>query len=400
MSFVFFINIDAMKRSVTIVTKKQSTIMAPELPKEIWLHIIACSTVKNKLRQTCSYIHTLASRKNKEIFLHDQLRLNYTDLKRFIIYYADLDEHLIVYNLLLHGANPDAQGDHGMSLMSYAIQNKNSNMIDILLKHPDISPHSQEQGKNGLAYLASTIDSFIGTDKSAALFFFAKKDMSAMIHHDLLSKISQQDKGKALVLATTYSSINVIRTLLVYQVNPNFISQDFRDNPLHIAARRGYTNILKLFVENGARIDDKNFYNLTPLHCAIRSGYINSTQFLIDQGASINTRGGNHYETSLLMAIKLGYIKIIELLLDNHVDINEKVSLGETALHYAVYYNRTNVVRKLLTYPDIQINIQNNKGETPLDIAIKNGLMDIAHTLFNNGGKSGLDSRWNQMNRR
>jgi len=389
-----FIPVDAMKRSIPKTDRKETSVTpCPILPTEIWIHIIACSMAKNDLHKTCSYLRAIASRKNKAIFLHNQLKLSPPDLKRFVLYYADLGENLIVNNLLLHGANPNEEGDHGRSLMGYAILNKNNDMITLLTNHPDSNESTKERGCHILKHFASEKQS---TEPNkihtlATLSFCAKNDNSTMAEHILRSSsIAACDKQEALALATKHGSINVIRALLADNVSPNFIMRKFYGGPLHITARRGYTSILKLFIENGAQIDTKNHLNLTPLHCATQAGYINTVQFLIDQGASVTMRGGDKNETILIMAIRSGFIKIIDLLLNGHVDINEKTSSGDVALSYAVCCERKNVIEKLLTHPDLEINKQNDLGETPLDIAIKFRRISIAELLFGYNAKRGV----------
>lgn len=39
----------------------------------------------------------------------------------------------------------------------------------------------------------------------------------------------------------------------------------YKNTPLHYAAKKGHLGIVKLLVEAGAALDQKNFYNDTPL---------------------------------------------------------------------------------------------------------------------------------------
>lgn len=381
-----------MKRPFRDIRRQQLPIITySEIPEEIWLHIIACCAIKNIFRQTCSRFKALASRKNTAILFHDQLSLSIADLKKFILYYADLGENNIVHNLLLCGADPNALGDHGMSVMSYAIQDKNINIINILLKHPEVSTSNKKQGEsfctdftfnNHYDEINKRLISDVGMNKGVALSFFAQKNNSAMIEHIILSGANENDTREVLLLATLHGSIDVIRTLLAHNMSPNFNDSRYNGGPLHMAARKGYTHIAKLLVENGALINAKNSYFCTPLHCAIQAGRINTVQFLIDVGACPNTRGGKLNETCLVLATKQGFTKIVELLLNNHADINEKSSYGGTALHYALHYNHLNVMRKLLTYPELDINIQNDKGKTVLDIARNYRHREIVNLLL------------------
>ena len=52
------------------------------------------------------------------------------------------------------------------------------------------------------------------------------------------------------------------------------------------------------------------------------------------------------------------------------VDVNAQDVGGMTALHYAVMYEKAEVVKALLTHEDIKPSLKNKEGQTPLDIAL------------------------------
>lgn len=62
----------------------------------------------------------------------------------------------------------------------------------------------------------------------------------------------------------------IIKLLLAKGADPN--SQDnFGDTPLHLASQKGYTNIVKILLENSALIDIQGFSSFTPLEAATMS---------------------------------------------------------------------------------------------------------------------------------
>ena len=56
---------------------------------------------------------------------------------------------------------------------------------------------------------------------------------------------------------------------------------------------------------------------------------------------------------------------------DPTIDINAQDVGGMTALHYAVMYEKEEVVKALLTHKDIKHALKNKEGQTPFDIAIE-----------------------------
>ena len=69
---------------------------------------------------------------------------------------------------------------------------------------------------------------------------------------------------------------------------------------------------------------------------------------------------------------------VLELLdEDPSVDVNAQDVGGMTALHYAVMYEKEEVVKALLAHEDIKPSLKNKQGETPLDIALATNNTDI-----------------------
>lgn len=90
---------------------------------------------------------------------------------------------------------------------------------------------------------------------------------------------------------------------------------------------------------------------------------------------------------AMTYSISSGNIDILDYMLSNtdiH-ELNESKSnaFGCTVLHTAVYHHQVEVVKKLLTYPSIDINAQNTlNGFGALSMAISNGYSDIVAVLL------------------
>ena len=54
-----------------------------------------------------------------------------------------------------------------------------------------------------------------------------------------------------------------------------------------------------------------------------------------------------------------------------HLNINQQNKREWSALHVASFYGHTECVKLLLNHSDIDINITNNDGATPLDITLE-----------------------------
>ncbi|MCA4774178.1 ankyrin repeat domain-containing protein [Wolbachia endosymbiont of Mansonella perstans] len=65
-----------------------------------------------------------------------------------------------------------------------------------------------------------------------------------------------------------------------------------------------------------------------------------------------------------------------ERLIGKHADINAKDNMERTALHYAAYFNDTDMV-ELLLKAEAKTNIKDNNGKKPLSFAENKEIIDL-----------------------
>ncbi|KAJ3434599.1 ankyrin repeat and socs box protein [Anaeramoeba flamelloides] len=70
--------------------------------------------------------------------------------------------------------------------------------------------------------------------------------------------------------------------------------------------------------------------------------------------------------------------------------INQTKLSGYAALHYAVAYNKVDIVKELLLHKGLDLDILSDKKETPLFIAAKTGNFEISKLLINYGANLNL----------
>lgn len=179
--------------------------------------------------------------------------------------------------------------------------------------------------------------------------------------------------------------------------------------PLHFAAEYGVCVIVQVIVEH---LQAWNMFNVedgidgptwqdndgwAPLHLSVIGGHPVTTQALLDAEGGYTTKSGgplvrqNSPKSSAVLAIatKSNFIEVVRTLVKARVDINYQDEQGETALHVAARFGHVECARILLEGSDAQnINTELREktyGWTPLFIASVDGHLSIVELLIESG---------------
>ena len=154
---------------------------------------------------------------------------------------------------------------------------------------------------------------------------------------------------------------------------------------IHLAARNGHLDIVRLLLEAGADKDAARQNGSTALHTAAWNGHLDVVRFLLEAGADKDAAaqsGG----TALHTAAQSGNLDIVRLLLEAGADKDAARKNGSTALHTAAQFGYLDVLQLLVEAGADKDAVMQN-GATALSLAVQQGHADIVQLLQQEGAE-------------
>ena len=228
----------------------------------------------------------------------------------------------------------------------------------------------------------------------------------------------------ALCVAAISNSSKVAKLLISKGANINEICIN-GDTPIHIAAKGGHIETLKVLIVEGANLNAKlkdnksnSSYGIvgwTPLHLAANYGQTESAELLVAAGAEINSKfqkGHTPLDISIMhgqaetaiylekqkaksselnpihLAIIHSDIESLKEQLNKSVPIESRSDICEPPLNHAAFWGREETV-KILIDNGLDINFTpkavTRKSRSPLHIAARLGHLKVAQILISHG---------------
>ncbi|KAJ1917161.1 hypothetical protein H4219_003351 [Mycoemilia scoparia] len=166
-------------------------------------------------------------------------------------------------------------------------------------------------------------------------------------------------QGMEMLLAITHNKYDVT----CYDYNGK--------TPLHCAAREGSIPCTRFLLKQGASVHVLDNTGHTPLYFAVLSRNIGCVRLLVKADAHFNDAETKDWMQCLFGAVVKSDTEMINLLAEAGADFNHPGIEGGTALHLAVTRNQVDMVRALMSLPNINPNAKDYWGNTPLALAQK-----------------------------
>ena len=196
--------------------------------------------------------------------------------------------------------------------------------------------------------------------------------------------------GTALHSASHEGHLLAVRTLLLHGVGVNVRGYAER-TPLMMASSNGHRDVVQCLLDNGANVNLRASNNDTSLCYAARSRHKDVVRVLLEHSADVNAMGATGtaihnalVEYYLPRRAKGGLLPVVQLLLGHGANPNaQDIYHGETPLHQVArpgLESGLDLARVLLDH-GADVDVKDNNGQTPLQMALKYGEVEIAQLL-------------------
>jgi ankyrin repeat protein len=303
----------------------------------------------------------------------------------------------VVALLLKFGADVDAQDNDNMTPLLLASGRDTFDFDDargtavaqVLLEH-GASVHVQNENGQTPLHLASEHH----LPGIVALLLKFGLDVDAQDNDNMTPLLLAASGWSAFNYSDARSSTAVAQVLLEHGASVDVRNKNGQ-TPLHLASQHHLPGIVALLLKSGLDVDAQDNDNMTPLLWASgqfsfydhRSAAV--AQVLLGHGASLHVRNKNG-QTPLHLASQHGLSGIVALLLKFGADMDAQDDDNMTPLHFAVHlssepdggivyecgdgdtdYEKAVKVITILLRHGVNVQVQDNNGETPLQVTSK-----------------------------
>ncbi|XP_061505715.1 protein fem-1 homolog CG6966 isoform X2 [Anopheles gambiae] len=252
---------------------------------------------------------------------------------------------------------------------------------------PSQSSDGQQTIADSGTMLPTVVESVFNAARTGNLAAL-KKWTSRLMPNDLKTLVTMKTNGVTpLLIACRNGHFDVVQYLIkrchadVEQAGSVIFDGEKIEGapPLWCASAAGHTNIVKLLVQNGAKVNSTTKTNSTPLRAACFDGHYEIVKYLVSQGADIEV-ANRHGHTCLMIACYKGHFKIAQYLLSLKTDVNRRSVKGNTALHDCAESGSLEILQLLLQH-GATMDVD-SYGMTPLLAASVTGHLPIVEHLI------------------
>ncbi|RZC41502.1 Ankyrin repeat domain containing protein [Asbolus verrucosus] len=199
-----------------------------------------------------------------------------------------------------------------------------------------------------------------------------------------------------LSLATTHGYQKIVEFLLELNVSPNELyHRNYFTQSLPIAISRGYIEIVKFLVRNGAKLYKIGKNAMNALHMALDNEQFEIAEFFLSKGMNIDDVDATG-QTSYHFAAINNQKSVVLFLLVKNAKYLTLDKCGRNPLHLAAQHGSLEVAQ-ILMGKGVDYKIQDKNGKTPLHLAVLYGKIEMVELLIGKGADIDSSDRYGRV---
>lgn len=283
--------------------------------------------------------------------------------------------YLDVIGLLVgHGADANTRGEDNTTALHLASEYGRPKVARVLLDHGASVNAKNNLGRTPFHELARAVN-WTGSDHLAVA--------QLLLENNVCLDARDEDHETPLHFASKYGRLDVVLVLIGHGTIID-AENNWGQTPLHLSSQSAHYNgdqcerlqdIVRLLLDRGANVNAQDKDSATPLHLASSRFGLPIIPVLLAGGACANTRDSRGQTPLHRLLTNDNYdeedcLGAVRVLLKHDVDVNAEDEDHATALHFTFDHHKFKVAPVLLNY-GANPNAQNNLGETPLHRLLK-----------------------------
>lgn len=347
-----------------------------------------------------------------ENVLHICVKESNLEIIKAIIQHIVTKRHVSEAKKLINQTNNKGESSlHYAALLSNNKKDKTSSDNDSNDDDDDDDDGDNEEKEREIVrvLLLNGADSFLATNSlNQTPVHYCCQSGNTRVLQEILSHLDQQSCRLAcnkqahllwtpIFYACFYGHSEIVK-MLINQTARIDVFDEQGEPPLHVAVSRGHEQVVVILLEHNAFVNVRNKPGLTPLHIAANLGYDAMVSKLVTEHGAVLDSMTLIKQTPLHLAAESGQLKVCEILLDLGSDLNAIDNQGQTPLHLAARKNSAEVLRLFLSSKPELIDLANKNGYTCAHIAALNGSVDTIKELLKFNREAVITNRIKKSN--
>ncbi|XP_066571914.1 transient receptor potential cation channel, subfamily N, member 1 [Amia ocellicauda] len=294
--------------------------------------------------------------------------------------------------LLKSGADVNDEQENGETAMHIAARHGSLRMMQALIEEAGDLTWKSKAGENPLhiavrhchAHVVQEILTYLDSERSPgeAVTCVSQDNQDGETPLHLAAEIKKE------MTHCEGEDTRIIKILMEYEADITAATKVCGETPLHYCARVGNTAVLLEMLQNfkSSRLQqaiNKHSKNgWSPLLLAAEQGHTEIVKILLQNHARVDVFDENG-KAALHLAAENGHEEIVDILLSHKAFVNAKTKLGMTPLHLGAQNGYNKLVRLLVETHMASIDALSLSKQTPLHLAALNGQLDVCNSLLN-----------------